>query len=1215
MQRLRKPYAWGIVAVVLVLISLGSLLIAARMIKSDQLLENLNALVSRKISGKVTFEKIGISYFPRPRLKIQGCRIEGVENYQVVIPALIVTPQILPLFSGRFQVAAATVQMPEVHKRQTEGVGDAGTPVEVFKKIAAVISTATSIPEGFSLRIYGGRFTVARNHSTRFTLRHLNLRITKPKDTVLLDIQSKSDHFERLAFNGHIDPDNRLVKGQLDAKAVRLPSYAASLPFLDGLALKSAPIDLSVAITTAGMDSLQATVSGAVSSVSITRPREEFSLGAQAFSGSLHLDKTRTAFHISKWVMEKPRMVLSGKLEAGPIQTIAGTPAQLEITTTDADIDSARKVVQFVAGTNPVVETVIKIVRGGRVPSVTLTSSGKRLMDIGKMENILIRGFILNGNIHIPGTGLDPEGVTGEVTISKNFLKGHNLKARYGDSKGKNGTLIMVWEKEDTLFNLDIDVQADLAQLPPLLKRWIDDNQFDAEMDRLDQVKGRANGKLMLSGTLDEIITRAQIPEFNLFLKYRRFPYIIRIDKGRCDIKPHGIQIESLSGNAGGSLLSGITGNIDWQKETRLAIHAGGVEMETEEIDPWIRSFEGFRRYKEVIHSVRGTISLDDIQLSGPMFEPDRWKLDIKGRAREIAVENPHFSAPLHIGTGRFRIMESQGLSSAIFQKAQVQIADRPLQLTGWLKNYTNRIDKGRIHLDGELHPEVIQLLYQSLGITKGSHFPEPRPQLSVTGGRLTWDKEKMTRFKGELSIAGGPLAKIDLYTAPETFRIDHLEIRDRESSALMQYVRVKERMEMAFSGYLTARTLDAFFADYPDPLKRGWLRGEIRIDIDRNPQIAVTGEGDLRGRHIFLPEFLKTPLNIEAIVLNVLEDRFAFENTQVTWKGKHFKVEGTVERPDRFWRTDLALTADLLDWGWIKEATHKLKGVSDGSSMQFQEIPVRGNVEVIADRFVLGELEWKPLNADIVMNREGIEIAFAKAYQCGIDSPGVVTIKGEKISLEALPYAKDLDLQPVLDCLKKDAVLATGKVDVSGRLSSTGTLDNLLTALEGTLKFNIRNGRIYRHIPLARLFTFLDLIEILKKINPALEKEGFPFRHILINSRIKGGKMIIDEGLVDSPIMEIAVQGNVDLVNHRINLDVLAAPMQSVNYLIKKMPMVGQVMGGTLISIPLKIEGHRDDPKVTILPHKMVSEGLIRIMKRILKLPFTMIEPIVPDP
>ncbi len=1216
MKGFRKLYAWTLIGSGISLIILGTLLfISSRIIKNEQVIGKINALMSETIRGDVVFEKIGISYLPRPRLKINGCRIKTAEKNWVVIPALIVTPRLLPLFIGQFQVAAATVQMPEIEWHPPAGERDPAKFTDMLKKMAAVISTASTIPDGFSLRIYGGRFTAIGDGSPLFTLRHLNLRITRPENKALLDFQCKSDRFNRMAFKGSIDPHNLHLQGELNVKALRLPSFGIPFERFDGLMLTGSPMDLTLAITTQGLHSLKANFSGVLPGASLTRGQETFVIETKRFSGKLQLNKNRSTLLLTELVVDHPRMVISGNLDVGPIHAVAFSPAHLEITARDADIGSTRQAVGFAAGTDPVVKTVLDIVRNGRVPYITMTSSGAEPSELGKMENMLFRGSITDGKLHIPDTGLDPEAVNGNVTISKNFLKGSNLIARYGATTGTNGSLTMVWEKQDTLFDLDIDVDANLAQLPPLLKQWIDDNQFDDEMNLLTEVVGRAKGKLMLSGTTEDILTRADVQEFNLSLKYKRFPHFIKIEKGRCSLHPTGIKELNINGKTGKSLFSGINAEIDWKDETFLTIHSGAIELQTEEVDPWIRSFEDFHRYRETIKKMDGMIAFDSVRLAGPMFIPIRWDLDLKGRANHLAVQNPQFSKPLDIESGRFRIIEKEGLSSAIFQEFQLDLMGNPLRLTGWLKNYFGNADKGGIHFEGEVHPEIIDLVYRQLGVGSESLPPAPRSRLSVTNGQLVWTKGEKTRFAGTLAVANGPEAKIDLFYSPDAFRVDRLEIRDRESKATLRYSMTEESMGIGFSGYLTARTLDAFFADYPDPFKRGWLQGEIKIDIDRKAPLTVTGEGDVKGRHIFFPEFIKTPLKIDAIALNVLEDRFMFERAEVIWKGNSLRLKGTVEHPDRFWRTDLALAADVLDWRWINEAIDKLKGASYDSTTRFQELPVRGNVEIIADRFVFGELEWKPLNADIVMSRDGIEIAFAKAYQCGIDSPGVVTIKGEKISLEALPYAKDLDLQPVLDCLEKDAVLATGKVDITGQLSSVGTPEDLLSALEGTLEFNIRNGRIYRHIPLARLFTFLDLVEILKKINPSIEKEGFPFRHILINCRIEGGKMIIEEGLLDSPIMELALQGNVDLVSDRIDLDVLAAPMQSINYLIKKMPMVGQVMGGTLISIPLKIEGHWDDPKVTVLPHKMVSEGLIRIMKRILKLPFTMIEPMIPDP
>jgi hypothetical protein len=69
-------------------------------------------------------------------------------------------------------------------------------------------------------------------------------------------------------------------------------------------------------------------------------------------------------------------------------------------------------------------------------------------------------------------------------------------------------------------------------------------------------------------------------------------------------------------------------------------------------------------------------------------------------------------------------------------------------------------------------------------------------------------------------------------------------------------------------------------------------------------------------------------------------------------------------------------------------------------------------------------------------------------------------------------------------------------------------------------------------------------------------------------------------------------------------------APLKTVDSVVKKIPIVGGILGGTLVSIPVRATGDLTDPKVSALSASGVGSELLGIMKRAFKLPFKVIEP-----
>jgi hypothetical protein len=85
-----------------------------------------------------------------------------------------------------------------------------------------------------------------------------------------------------------------------------------------------------------------------------------------------------------------------------------------------------------------------------------------------------------------------------------------------------------------------------------------------------------------------------------------------------------------------------------------------------------------------------------------------------------------------------------------------------------------------------------------------------------------------------------------------------------------------------------------------------------------------------------------------------------------------------------------------------------------------------------------------------------------------------------------------------------------------------------------------------------------------------------------------------------------------VDLLNEQLDLTMLASPFTLTDRLIRFIPVVGYILGGTLISVPVKIDGPLKDPKVRILPFSEIGSGVWGILKRTLETPVKIVGPFV---
>jgi len=73
-----------------------------------------------------------------------------------------------------------------------------------------------------------------------------------------------------------------------------------------------------------------------------------------------------------------------------------------------------------------------------------------------------------------------------------------------------------------------------------------------------------------------------------------------------------------------------------------------------------------------------------------------------------------------------------------------------------------------------------------------------------------------------------------------------------------------------------------------------------------------------------------------------------------------------------------------------------------------------------------------------------------------------------------------------------------------------------------------------------------------------------------------------LEEMAIDSPSMGIVGDGDIDLVDKKVDIKLYVAPIKVLDSLVKKIPLVKRIRGGNLLSIPFTIKGDLSDPKVT---------------------------------
>jgi hypothetical protein len=158
------------------------------------------------------------------------------------------------------------------------------------------------------------------------------------------------------------------------------------------------------------------------------------------------------------------------------------------------------------------------------------------------------------------------------------------------------------------------------------------------------------------------------------------------------------------------------------------------------------------------------------------------------------------------------------------------------------------------------------------------------------------------------------------------------------------------------------------------------------------------------------------------------------------------------------------------------------------------------------------------------------------------------------------------------------------------------------------------KDGRIYQEPIALKILAFLNLTELLAGEKDDPLKKGVDYKSLRVKGELRSGKLMIQELVLDASAMKVASQGEIDFVNQRMDLVIAVAPLKTVDWIVKHIPGVGYILDGTLISIPIRVQGDLKDPRMIPLPPGQIGHDLMGIMKRTLKLPFKVVQPIVKD-
>jgi hypothetical protein len=954
-----------------------------------------------------------------------------------------------------------------------------------------------------------------------------------------------------------------------------------------------------------GPNDLTAAIQGSIPRLTLLRGEETVVVKSKRLAATFQVQGDKTTFYLEELHLDHPQLNASGNLSVDRSVSPDAPEIRVDLAGTNVDVQSTRQAALTLGGDNSTLKKIFEVLKEGHVPTIRFKTRGRSVAELGKLENIVIQGQMIDGKIFTPGADLNLEDVKGDAVISKGVLKGSNLEARYGKTTGRSGTLTLGLAEGNDRFHLDIAVQADLSRLPFHLKGWVNNRSFVAEMNRIRRLNGKATGRLILGERITSIQTRVEVTNFELSAAYQRIPYPLKVSSGQFFYDPEHIEVKNLRGQMASSSFSGLTALIKLKPAAFLDIQTGKFNLFLDQIYSWLSNHERLANEIKNLKAVKGTVSLSAVNLKGPLLRPDNWKFQTSGKVKNLTVNWSLLPGPIAVQRGNFKA----NAQKLFFTEAAATILDASYIGAGTLTGYLKRLQRVDLKFQGHLGSQSTQWVSDWIRLPRDLRLRSP---LQVNQARLNWARPSQLSFSGNLMVNKGPKIAMDFGWNPAELKINRLSIQDDVSDASLTLNLKKKALDIKFVGNLSQKTSDAIFVK--QHMSSGWITGDFKARILIDQPLQSSAHGNLEGKDIIFPRELGVPVKIDALSLDAVQNKIGVKSAAISWGERRIDLKGNVKISKKEFLLDMDLGMDGCTWDELQNLLPGENHANKGKTKEtFLAVPLRGNLRVHSKYFKYGRFTWSPIQASITFRRDEIDVAVGAADLCGISTPGVLKISPSQLRMDFKPNTQDQDLAPAIDCLLDKKEIISGSFDIEGQIETRGMEKTLIKALQGDMNFTAREGRIYRYGALAKIFALLNVTEIYKGKLPDVSKEGFAYKTIRSRTNIQNGKLILEEMHIDGASMGIVCQGDIDLNDNRMNVTVLVAPLKTVDSIIKHIPLVNIIFNGTLVSVPFRVTGNIADPKVTPLSPSAVGSGLFGILKRTIKLPIKIVQPILP--
>ena len=771
-------------------------------------------------------------------------------------------------------------------------------------------------------------------------------------------------------------------------------------------------------------------------------------------------------------------------------------------------------------------------------------------------------------------------------------------------------------------FAFDLDAARALAVARRVLAK-----EEGGGLPGIEKAGGSLRGSAQLVHKAGRWRAGLQLQDADAAFGLKPLPWPVLLRAGNAEWEPGQVSASAIRASFGRSSVSEVAVRLRPGNELRVVAAEGKASLDLDQLYPWLRQQPALVQALRGVPAITGQTDVELLRASGRVSS-----LQFEARAlpRGVRIQADALPGPLTVDGGAARITRS----AAEMQKLEVGMLDARAIVSGSASGIGTPDFRVQARLaGGSAGPESVGWILEK---AKAPSQLALRTPFAFEAERLDWGPGRRLASSARIRFDQATSAAVELSWQPGTFELRRVQVQAAQGDSTLALRAQGRRVEGRFNGSMHGAVL-AYFLKDADRYS-GRVAGDLRFTADLDHLRHASAEGQLSGEGVDFTWLAGRPVLVEKFaleadggVLRIGEVSVRSGEDSATLRGElrrgergpvvaaSIESEGVVlDRLLALARKDGPQAAEApaaeASTAEASTAPPKLPRAKPPLEPDFKDLwplPVTGRIGLRAGFVQYGQHRVAPVALMLKLEPDHAHLDVEQAKLCGIDLPFVVEARAGAWSASARLAAMKQPVAQMVACLTGEGVQITGEADFDVALKTQGGAGELLRNLEGTGKAQVRDGRIQKFALIGNVLSLVDIEDLPQTAEDlANGAQGFRFRRILAAGRLSGGQFTLDEGAFESQAAGMAASGTIRLSDYDTRMTVLVAPFGKVDRLVRGIPVVGYVIGGTLTSIPVGVSGDIRSPIVVPLGPRAVTNELLGIFERTLKLPARLAEP-----